>query len=38
MAEFQVFFNLTTSSNYSITNVKIPVFHFFEKVNMGYLN
>ena len=35
---FQVLFNLVACSNYSITNyVKIPVFHFFEKVNKGYL-
>ena len=37
-ANFQVLFNLATSSNYSITSyVKIPVFHFFEKVNEGQL-
>ena len=35
---FFSFFNLPTCSNYSITNyVKIPVFHFFEKVNKGQL-
>ena len=35
---FQVLFNLATCSNYSIINyVKIPVFHFFEKVNEGQL-
>ena len=33
-ANFQVLFNLATWSNYLITNnVKIAVFHFFEKVN-----
>ena len=37
-AKFQVLFNLTTCSNYSITSyVKIPVFHFFEKMNKGQL-
>ena len=37
-AKFQVLFNLATCSNYSITNhVKIPVFHFMEKVNKGQL-
>ena len=37
-AKFQALFNLATCSNYSITNyVKIPVFHFFEKVNKGHL-
>ena len=36
--QFQALFNLTTCSNYSITNyVKIPVFHFLEKVNKGQL-
>ena len=35
-AMFQVLFNLATCYNYSITNyVKIPVFHFVEKVNKG---
>ena len=35
---FQVLFNLPTCSNYSITKyAKIPVFHFFEKVNKGQL-
>ena len=35
---FQVLFNLTTCPNYSITtSVKIPVFHFFEKVKKGLL-
>ena len=35
---FQVLFNLANCSNYSISNyVKIPVFHFFEKMNMGQL-
>ena len=35
---FLVLFNLTTCPNYSITiHVKIPVFHFFEKVNKGQL-
>ena len=34
----QVLFNLATCSNYSITSyVKIPVFHFFEKVNKRQL-
>ena len=34
----QILFNLATYSNYSITNyVKIPVFHFIEKVNKGHL-
>ena len=33
---FQVLFNLAMCYNYSITNyVKIPVFHFLEKVNKG---
>ena len=33
---FQVLFNFATCSNYSVTNyAKIPVFHFFEKVNKG---
>ena len=37
-AKFQVLFNLTTFSDYPITSyVKIPVFHFFEKVNKGQL-
>ena len=37
-ARFQVLFNLATFSNYSVTNhFKIPVFHFFEKVNKGQL-
>ena len=31
-------FNLGTCSNYSLTNyVKIPMFHFLEKVNEGQL-
>ena len=35
---FQVLFNLATCSKYSITNyVKIPVFHFLEKVNKRHL-
>ena len=35
---FHVFFNLTACSNYSITTyVKIPEFHFSEKVNKGHL-
>ena len=35
-AKFQALFNLATCPNYLITNyVKIPVFHFFEKVNNG---
>ena len=35
-AKFQVLFNLATFSNYSITNyVKIPVFHFSGKLDMG---
>ena len=34
----QVLFNLATCPNYSITKYfKIPVFHFFEKVNKGQL-
>ena len=37
-AKFQVLFNLAACPNCSITNnVKIPVFHFFEKVNKGQL-
>ena len=33
-AKFQIFFDLATCSNYSITSyVKITVFQFFEKVN-----
>ena len=37
-AKFHVLFNLATRSNYSITNyIKIPEFHFFEKVNKGQL-
>ena len=37
-AKFKAFFNLTTYSNYSITNyLKILVFYFFEKVNKGQL-
>ena len=33
-AKFQVLFSLITCYNYSITSYdKIPVFHFFEKVN-----
>ena len=36
--KFQVLFSLVTCSNYSIINyVKIPVFHFFEKVNKGHV-
>ena len=36
--KFQDLFNLTTCSKYSITSyVKIPVFHFFEKVKKGQL-
>ena len=36
--KFQDFFNLATCSNYSINNYdKIPVFHYFEKVNKGRL-
>ena len=32
VVKFQIFFNLPTCSNYSITNnVKIPVFHFLKK-------
>ena len=35
-SKFQVLFNLATCSNYSITGyVKIPVFHFFVKMNKG---
>ena len=31
---FQVLFNLSTCSNYSITNYdKFPMFHFLERVN-----
>ena len=43
-ARFQVLFNLATCPNYSITRyTKIPVFHFFKKVNkwklkMVYVN
>ena len=38
VAKFQVLFNLRTCSNYSITNyVKIPMSHFFEKVDKGEL-
>ena len=37
-AKFQVLFNLANCSNYSTTNyVKIPVFHFLEKVKKGQL-
>ena len=37
-ATFLVIFYSVTFSNYSITNyVKIPMFHFFEKVNKGQL-
>ena len=37
-ARFQVLFNLATCPNYSITKyAKIPVFHFFEKMNEGQL-
>ena len=37
-ARFQVPFNLATYPNYSITKyAKIPLFHFFEKVNKGRL-
>ena len=36
--KFQALFNLATCSNYLITNyVKIPVFHFFERVDKGEL-
>ena len=34
---FQVLFNLATCSNYSITNVKIPVLNLVENVNNGQL-
>ena len=35
-AKFQVLSNLATYSNYLITNyIKIPMFHFFGKVNKG---
>ena len=35
---FQELFILATCSNYSVANyVKIPVFHFFEKVNKGHV-
>ena len=34
--KFSVLFNLATCTPYSITSyVKIPVFHFFDKVNKG---
>ena len=37
-AKFQVLFNLATCCNYLITSyVKIPVFHFFEKVKKRQL-
>ena len=37
-ARFQVLFNLATCPNYSITKyIKIPVFHFFEKVKKRQL-
>ena len=37
-AKLQALFNLATCSYYSIaTYVKIPLFHFFEKVNKGHL-
>ena len=37
-AKLQVLSNLATSFKYSITSyVKIPVFHFFEKVKKGQL-
>ena len=37
-AKFQALFNLAVCSNYSITNyVKIPVYHFFEKLNKAQL-
>ena len=37
-ARFQILFHLGACPNYSITNyVKIPVLHFFEKVNKGQL-
>ena len=37
-AKFQALFNLASCCNYSITNyVKIPVFHFYDKVNKGKL-
>ena len=36
--KFEIFFSLAMCSNYWITKyVKIPVFHFFEKVNKGQL-
>ena len=36
---FQAHFNLSTCSNYSITNfVKLPVFHFFKRVNQSIEN
>ena len=32
------FFNLAACSNYSITKYdRIPMFHYFENVNKGYL-
>ena len=38
MTKYQVLYNLETCYNYSVTNyVKVPVFHFFEKVNNGHL-
>ena len=37
-AKFQAVFNLAICSNYSMTNYdRIPVFYYFEKVNMGHL-
>ena len=37
-ASFQILFNLETCTNYLITTyVKIPVLHFFEKVNKRHL-
>ena len=36
-ATLQIIFNLATCSNYSTNSVRIPVFHFFEKVNKGQL-
>ena len=36
VAKFRAIFNLATCSYYSLTNyVMIPVFHLFQKVNMG---
>ena len=37
-AKLQALLNLATCSNYLITNYdKIPAFHYFQKVNKGYL-